>query len=98
MLDGIPLSLAEVGPVGLLVIVVALLLLGLYRRKLVPEKDLIDEQSEKKEWRTAYERAEAARAEQEKQVGELITAVAKNTELAELSVAMLQAMRDRADR
>lgn len=98
MLDGIPLSLTEVGPVGLLIIVVALLLLGLYRRKLVPEKDLIDEQTEKRQWQTAYERSEEARREADKQIGELIGAVGKSVELGELSVAMLQAMRDRADR
>ena len=97
MLEGIPLGITEIGPVGLLVIVVGVIFLGMYRRKLVPEKDLLDEQAEKQQWSTAYERSEEARREADKQDGELIDAVAKNNELGELTVAMLKALRSRAD-
>jgi len=97
MLEGIPLGLSEVGPVGLLVIVVGLLLLGLYRRKLVPERDLIDEQEEKVRWRAAYEMSEKARQESDRQVGELAKAVAESNELGKTSLAILRALRDKAD-
>lgn len=87
MLEGIPLNIIDLGPWGIVAIVVALVMLGLYRRKLVPEKDLLT-------WQAAYERSEAARQEADKQIGELIRAVAKSNELGETTVTMLQALRE----
>ena len=96
MLEGIPLGITDLGTGGLLVLAIAIPVIMLYRRKLVPEKDLLDEREEKNYWRAAYEVSEKARQVSDAQVGDLIPAVAKSNELGELTVAMLRAMRDRA--
>lgn len=96
-LEGIPLGITEVGAPGLLILVVALVLLGLYRRKLVPEKDLLDERKEKEDWKAAYEIEHQARRESDKQVGELAGAVDKSNQIGEMSLAILRALRDKAD-
>lgn len=96
MLEGIPLALGDIGPWGLLTLVVALIFLGMYRRKLVPEKELLDEQEEKRYWRAAAERSEEARREADQQVGELASAVGRSNELGEMSLAILRALRDQS--
>lgn len=97
MIEGIPLSVVDIGLDGFFTLAIAVLLLGLYRRKLVPEKDLLDEQEEKLRWRAAYERSEEARREADRQVGQLATAVAESNELGRTSLAILRALRDKAD-
>ena len=96
MLEGIPLGLVDLGGWGLWVITIFYMFRRLVTRRWVPEQDLLDEQAEKASWRAAYEKEREARGVADQQVGDLIGAVGKSNELGELTVAMLTAMRDRA--
>lgn len=96
MLESIPLNLPDIGGWALWVITILWMFRRLEGRHWVPEKDLLDEQARSATWRAAYERSDDARRVSDQQVGELIAAVSKGNELDELAVAMLTAMRDRA--
>lgn len=97
MLDGLPFGVADLGLSGLLTLAVALPLWLLYRGSLVPGRVLQYEQEEKRYWREATRESEKSRKKTEEQLGQLVQAVGRSTELAELSLATLQSIRDRAD-
>lgn len=97
MIEGLPFGIMDLGLGGLLTLAVAIPLWLLYQGKLVPRRVLQDEQEEKRHWRQAAQESEASRREIERQLGQVVQSVSRNTELAELSLATLQAIRDRAD-
>lgn len=90
ILGGLPIGQLSAGAL------VALIVLLILRRKLVPEQYLIDQQAETERWRSAYENERTARAENSRQLEKLV----EKTDLAaardELVVSLLQSIRDRA--
>lgn len=66
MIDGLPI--AQLGPTGLLGILILLILLG----RLVPRRTLEDVIAEKNDWKAAYEQEREARAVGAAQVDELL--------------------------
>jgi len=62
------LSAAQLGPTGLLAVLVLLILVG----RLVPRRTMEDILHDRDEWRAAHKISEDARAEGQKQVDELL--------------------------
>lgn len=90
LLTGLPLGQLSAGA---LVALIVLLILG---RKLIPERYLLDAQAEAERWRQAYENERVARAEDSQQLQRLM----EKTDLAaardELVVSLLQSIREKA--
>ena len=70
--DGVPVSLVQVGPWGLLIIVVGLVFRGFLKGDLVSRKNHEDILHDRDMWRAAHMTSEAARQEERDQKRELL--------------------------
>lgn len=107
MMEGIgisiPIGLAQVGPWGLVILLVALNFIALIKRKIVPEPMLIEEQQRTQRALDQADKAVDQRdealalaADLTKQNGDLIDALNSQTEERSLVIAGVEAMRELA--